>query len=557
MKSHCGGCGQAVTVRKGTEFCPHCGHKFKGDDTPAIQLDAVSKSYGGNEILRNLSLTVHRGECLVVVGMSGSGKSVLLDHIIGFQKPDHGRVIVSGVVANDSASHSPAVVPSEIGMVFQGSALLDSLTVLDNVELPLTIAGPVSSADRQRAGELLTAVGLPRSCHDRLPSQLSGGMQKRVGVARALITEPSIILYDEPTTGLDAATSTTISKLIRSVQVKKPDLTSIVITHDYLSAGYIADRVLFLNRNTGQLQSVMSREDIEEIRNTHGSDSARTVGAIREHLESYFSKLSTVPVMEILEQRISPWSEVLMSIVVRPIKIAGTTITRMMELSAPRFNTLFFRRVNDIGVLSLPVAASAGAFFGMMLAVQLALGMLDSGILDPLPKFVGSALIDKVGPLVVGLLLAGRVAASVSAEIGGKRLSRQFDACRAMSISPEVRWLSPIFWASVVSLPLLTIALEGSAIAGAWFVSVVRYHVKSSFFLSTVLDNVSIGTFSFGLFRTAVFGGVVALVGYSQGSLEKRDSDQIGKATTSAVVQASLAVITLDFVMTFVASLWK
>lgn len=522
---------------------------------PAVKLNSVSKSFGGRTILNDLSLEVPIGECLVVVGMSGSGKSVLLEHIVGFQRPDVGTVQMLGVDLHHPASQSELdKVLSRISLVFQGSALIDSLSVLENVMLPLTVLS-VSRDDAQRRSlELLRAVGLSDSDADLSPSQLSGGMQKRVGIARALVTEPAIVLYDEPTTGLDAASSNVISRLIRSVQQNNPQMTSITITHDYLSAGLIADRVLYLNPNSGQLEEVLGRDAITELRQRHGASPAKAVQSLRARLEAFFDNLQLPDRPARVSIPEQPWWQVFVSVATGLLRAVGSSALLAVRLGPPRDQMALLRRFDEIGVRSLPVAASAGAFFGMMMALQIGIGLSGSGIMDPLPRIVGNAVVDKIGPLVMGLLLAGRVSASTCAEIGGKRLSRQFDALRSMSISPERYWLAPIFWASVISLPLLTIALELVAFAGAYCVAVGRYHVKSSFFMAEILADVTLFGFLFGLARAAVFGGAVALVGYENGTQEIRSSDDVGRATTVAVVAASLAVIVLDFVMLFVAS---
>ena len=520
-----------------------------------MQLTGVSKAFGGRSILSNLSLDVPAGECLVVVGMSGSGKSVLLEHIVGFQSPDCGTVSILGVDLNQPSSQQAlADVRSRISLVFQGSALIDSLSVIENVMLPLTMRSVTREVAHQRAFDLLKAVGLSASDAELSPAQLSGGMQKRVGIARALITKPALILYDEPTTGLDAASSSVISRLIRSVQQHDPQMASITITHDYLSAGLIADRVLYLNPNGGQLEEVLGRDEIADIRRRHGGTSAGAVQALRGELERFFDKLQLPDRPPQSHRPAVSWWHAFTVIATRLLSAIGSSALLALRLGVPTDQGALLRRFDEIGIRSLPVAAAAGAFFGMMLALQIGVGLSGTGLMDPLPRIVGNAVVDKIGPLVVGLLLAGRVAASTCAEMGGKRLSRQYDALRSMSVSPERYWLTPIFWASIISLPLLTIALELVAFAGAYCVAVGRYQVKGSFFMAEILAEVTLFGFLFGLVRAAVFGGAVALVGYENGTQEMRSSDDVGRATTTAVVAASLAVIVLDFVMLFVAS---
>lgn len=551
----CPQCGEQVAESVGVAYCGACGQPLSDVPDWAVQLIGVSKSFSGRSILVDLSLDVPLGESLVIVGMSGSGKSVLVEHIVSFQEPDTGVIRILGVDLHQPGSQAELdEVRSRVSLVFQGSALIDSLSVVENVVLPLTTRGVWPGEARGRALNLLRAVGLSASDAELSPAQLSGGMQKRVGIARALVTDPAVVLYDEPTTGLDAASSTVISRLIRSVQRRQPQMTSITITHDYLSAGLIADRVLYLNPARGQLEEVLGRDEITDLRQRFGGEAAAAVQAIRARLETFFDRLQLQDRPARDQSSAMPWWRAFGSVAAGPLRAVGASSLLATRLRPPNDHAALFKRLDEIGIRSLPVAAAAGAFFGMMLALQIGIGLTGTGILDPLPRIVGNAVVDKIGPLVVGLLLAGRVAASTCAEIGGKRLSRQFDALRSMSISPERYWLTPIFWASVISLPLLTIALELVAFIGAYCVAVGRYQLKSSFFMTEILSDVTLFGFLFGLVRAAVFGGAVALIGYGNGTQEIRSSDDVGRATTVAVVAASLAVIVLDFVMLFVAS---
>jgi len=537
-------------------FCPFCGEQIskpaKQSKVPAVELIDVCKSFNENDVLRGLSLKVPQGECLVIVGMSGSGKSVLLENIIGFQQPDRGQVCILGT--DISTPQALQTVQANIGMVFQGSALIDSLSVIDNVTLPLVAHAVPYEEAVSKANPLLDAVGLTAAEMDRMPAQLSGGMQKRVGISRALISQPKILLYDEPTTGLDAATSQRISQLICDLQNRHAELASIVITHDYLSAGFLADRVLYLDKNSGQLQEVLSKADIHTIHSQYPHQPQEAVAVIREQLETFFNQLQLDDQSVSNSAPVQPWGDAFWNVFSATFDRIGQTVLLLSKVGFPHRQALLFARFYEIFFKSLAVACSAGAFFGMLLVVQIAMGLQGSGLLEPLPRIVGSALVEKVGPLIVGLLLAGRIAASVGAEMGGKRISRQFDAFRAMGIAPESYWMTPIFWASIIALPLLTIALEIAACGGALVLAVFKFHIKGSFFIHNVLSDVTLWGFLFGLIRSTVFGAAVALVGYTRGAAIKRSSDEVGQDTTVAVVEASLTVIILDFIMTFVAS---
>jgi phospholipid/cholesterol/gamma-HCH transport system ATP-binding protein len=215
-------------------------------DTSFIVYRNLHKQFGENEVLRGVSLEVLRGETLVILGGSGSGKSVLLKHTIGLMVPDRGRVMVDGMDLTGLAEEELMPVRKKVGMLFQGSALFDSMDVFDNVAYALREHTDLSEEQiASRVREKLALVELDESVQPRLPSDLSGGMRKRVALARAIALEPEGILYDEPTTGLDPITARAINTLIRNLQ-RTLKVTSVVVTHDIASAFMVGDRIAFL-----------------------------------------------------------------------------------------------------------------------------------------------------------------------------------------------------------------------------------------------------------------------------------------------------------------------
>jgi len=192
-----------------------------------------------------VDLDILRGETLVVLGGSGTGKSVLLRHVIGLMQPDAGEVFVDGSLVSGLSEDALAGVRKKVGMLFQGGALFDSMNVFENVAFPLREHTGMSRDEiAQRVRQKLALVEL-EGVESKMPSDLSGGMKKRVALARSIALEPAGILYDEPTTGLDPITAMTINKMIRSMQ-KRLDVTSVVVTHDIQSASAVADRIAFL-----------------------------------------------------------------------------------------------------------------------------------------------------------------------------------------------------------------------------------------------------------------------------------------------------------------------
>jgi len=215
-------------------------------DERFILYEDLHKSFGANRVLRGVNLQVVRGETLVILGGSGSGKSVLLRHTIGLMVPDRGRVVVDGTDLSGLSEESLVPVRKKVGMLFQGSALFDSMDVFENVAYALrehTALGEEEIVSRVR--QKLALVELDESVERRMPSDLSGGMRKRVALARAIVLEPAGILYDEPTTGLDPITARTINLMIRNLQ-RTLNVTSVVVTHDIASAFMVGDRIAFL-----------------------------------------------------------------------------------------------------------------------------------------------------------------------------------------------------------------------------------------------------------------------------------------------------------------------
>ncbi len=229
-----------------------------------IEVNSVYKRFGQLEVLRGVNLSVEKGESMTVIGGSGSGKSVLLKHIIGLLFPDRGEVFVDGQRLNNLDQRSLNEVRKKFGMLFQMAALFDSLSVWENVGFSLKQHTKMSDAEiRAVATEKLALVGL-KDIEDKMPAELSGGMKKRVGLARAIAINPSIILYDEPTTGLDPISADAINDLIIDLR-KKLGVTSVAITHDMHSAYKISDRIAMLYK--GEILETGTPDEIKQTSN--------------------------------------------------------------------------------------------------------------------------------------------------------------------------------------------------------------------------------------------------------------------------------------------------
>ena len=237
------------------------------DNAPKIEISGVKKSFGSKHVLRGLDLKVGKAESVVIIGGSGTGKSVLLKCILGILRPDQGSIKIDGKEAVGLSGREKDEHLAKFGMLFQGSALFDSLPVWHNVAFKLIQAQHIPRKEaKEHAIKTLGAVGLTPEVADLFPSELSGGMQKRVALARAIAAKPEIIFFDEPTTGLDPIMSDVINELIVKC-VKELGATTLSITHDMASARKIADRIAMLHE--GLIVWHCSKKDIDHSGNPY------------------------------------------------------------------------------------------------------------------------------------------------------------------------------------------------------------------------------------------------------------------------------------------------
>lgn len=244
---------------------------------PMISVQDLWKAFGSNQVLTGINLDIEEGSTCVILGGSGSGKTVLMKHMIGLLKPDRGRVVVDGEDIVPMDERPLELVRRKFGMVFQGSALFDSMTVYENVSFALREHSDLSEEEiRAKVREKLAIVGL-RNVEERYPAELSGGMRKRVGLARAIVLDPKIVLYDEPTTGLDPITTDYVDEMILTAK-QELHVTSVVISHDIASSFKVADKVAFLFK--GQ---IVAEGPPEELRHSQHPE-------LKHFLQMWFGK---------------------------------------------------------------------------------------------------------------------------------------------------------------------------------------------------------------------------------------------------------------------------
>ena len=242
---------------------------------PLIELRDLEKSFGAQKVLCGVNLTAHHGETIVIIGGSGSGKSVILKHCIGLLQPDAGEVIVDGNVISSHDSMDVKTIRRRMGMLFQGSALFDSMNAGENIKFAVREHHPEMTEAELEAltEEKLRLINLSPEIVSKMPSELSGGMKKRVGLARAIAVNPEILLYDEPTTGLDPITADVINELILDMQ-RKLGVTSLVVTHDLVSAYKVANRIAMLHE--GRIIFTGTPDEIRTTDNPHVQKFIRT-----------------------------------------------------------------------------------------------------------------------------------------------------------------------------------------------------------------------------------------------------------------------------------------
>jgi phospholipid/cholesterol/gamma-HCH transport system ATP-binding protein len=523
---------------------------------PIIQITNLTKSFNGRRVLCDINLTIHQGERVVIIGLSGSGKSLLLKHMIGLLQPDQGMVKILGHDWTSLTEDERLERRRLFGMVFQDATLFDDLTIAENVALPLELRQTrdvTLEQIQQHTMQFLAEVGLDDDPL-RTPVELSGGMQKRVGIARALAITPQILLYDEPTAGLDHSTAEQISQIMYALPQQHPPLTSVTVTHDYACAALIADRLLYLDKQTGTLRELTA--DMQRLRKAPENEGHQRE-IVRIWLEQFFTEqpsqpIATVPIF-------SPFSVVknLGQGTLTFVSTIGELLHLFFSMGTPLRHSDLIDRLWTLGVHSFPMILAAGFFIGMigMMQLNLGVGELRGMVPVPLPALLSAALLNVLCPLFVGILLAGRVGSQISAEIGTKTLLKQIDALESFAIAPKRFLLAPIVIALTCATPLMTLLATFSGMMGAYAIWRVFGESPGAYW-ATAFRLVTFADLLYVLAKSALIGNVIGLVSYQQGVSPKQSSTDVARATTRAVVMASVVIVIIDFVVSAVYTRW-
>lgn len=477
-----------------------------------VALAGVSKALGGRSVLEDVTLEVAAGETVAVVGPSGAGKSVLLRLLLGLLRPDAGVVRVA---AARSAARAAAV--------FQGDALFDELTVAANVSFPLPRKGLSATERVARVQGALEAVGIGVGAMALRPMELSGGMRKRVAIARAMLTDARLVVLDEPTSGLDPASAGQVVEAIRALLAADRTRACILVTHDQGAAEALATRTVFMDRTARTL--VPCPGGPAEARERLAAGLPPPAVAVRRGLGARIGA-GLAGVGRAL------------------VRVPGTALALLAGGPPPVGATL--RRAAGMALGSLPVMLLAGALLGAITCLQLGSGFRLLDYYDEVPPILGELLPSRLAPLLGGLFLVSRTAAAVGAEFAVKAYTEQHAAMVTMGERPERHWLAPLLVAAAVVFPLMVAVFGAAFLAGAGAAFTTVLGQNALLFQSRVFVPEFGSMAGAGLARSALAGVLACGVSYGLGLLPKKSSADIGAGATRSVVLALLVVVLVE-----------
>lgn len=502
---------------------------------PLMRLKYVTKGFGGSPILEGLSWSLDEGDCAVILGPSGAGKSVFLSILLGFQRPDSGEVGFEHGLGAD--------LFGGVSVIFQDDALLDDRTIETNLaiaalERPDLFSGPFGEPTDAAIDAALRDVGLdPAALRRVLPSALSGGMRRRVALARALIRSPRILVADEPTTGLDPETSRAILALMARL-IEEKRMSAVIITHDPLCAAALGRPIYYFTPRAGSLRRFDSP----------GGEARPGRVEIVEWLDRMERDSPPRPPKAEAPDPPRPWPERVRRALYESLEALGKAALFFRCLAAPPRPRLFVRNLRLWGLGSAPLVALIFALLGLVMEVQGEIFVTGAGFSNRLPEFMAFGL-TRLAPIVTGFLVAGRCGSAVAAQAGWMRLSGQDRALRSMRIDPDAAFFPPIFWSWVAAAPLLAGLGMASGWATAWIMLAGGWssaQITARFFANEVVKSLEAAAMLSVLLKTLLMAAGMAAIAYSGGASPKRSATEVSAAITRGLVLAFIWIAVVD-----------
>lgn len=514
-----------------------------------IQLKNINKSFNQRNVLNDINLDIYQGESVVILGESGSGKSVLLNLIMGFEKADSGSIYIFGNEIHKASKQKLENIRQHFAVVFQNSAIFDSLSIKENVLITEIIkekSPPQDSTYTKSFTEIMKSVGLDPADEDNKPSELSGGMKKRLAIARVLALDPDVILYDEPTAGLDPITGKKISELIYKLHCNDNKKTHITVTHDYYYAIKNASIIYYLEKINGELIRLVTEKELDDFT------------AIDEKIKFLSKKIDNIKNESINTREVCIGKEekIYCKSIMTFFERFGNFFFLLFQFGLPYRKKDIYKRFNTLGLNSIPLILIIGFFIGMLITLQFYISVESYKHFADLkiPKTISKNLLILFAPLLTGLLLSGKVGTLISSEIGSKNYLNQINALKTVSICPERFLLAPIYYSLLLSVPFLTFIFAFSGIVGGYVVW-LSFGESGLYYSIIYLEGITSLDILFVIFKSLIIATLISLISYQLGLEKKTSTEDISSSTTKAFAYCSVSIIGFELINNYIYSL--